>query len=65
MLYLMHHEHQHQELRLLARLKFAENHPEPGIIGRMAKDCDSIAPQHPVTQTLNEMYSAARHSAEA
>ena len=63
MLYLMHPDHKHQEFRLLARLKFAENHPEAGIFGRMAKDCESIAPQHPVTKTLIEMYSEFRLSA--
>jgi hypothetical protein len=63
MLYLMHPDHKHQEFRLLARLKYTENHPEPGIIGRMAKDCNGIAPQHPITKTLNEMYSDSRSTA--
>jgi hypothetical protein len=57
MLYLMHSDRKHLEYRLLARLKFAENHPESGIVRRMARECGAIAPAHPVTTTLNEMFS--------
>jgi hypothetical protein len=55
MLYVMHPDAKHLEYRLLARIKFAEKHPNSGIVARMAKECFAIAPQHPVTTALLDM----------